>query len=52
MEVFDKNEAKRDFDIAVQNCDNEFVARDINAWIGDITAGISNRSLRDRINGN
>lgn len=50
MEVFEKSQSKRDFDIAVQNCDNELVARHIDAWIRDITASQDNlRSLRDRI---
>ncbi|KAJ5087547.1 hypothetical protein N7456_011163 [Penicillium angulare] len=50
VEVFHKSQRQRDFDIAVQNCDNEFVARHIRAWINDLTAGVDNhRSLRDRI---
>lgn len=50
VEVFNTSQVQRDFDIAVQNCDNEFVARHINKWIHDITAGGHNvRSLRDRI---
>ncbi|KAJ5164576.1 uncharacterized protein N7500_006406 [Penicillium coprophilum] len=49
VEVFEKSQVKRDFDYAVQHCDSEISARDIEAWIGDISAGISNpRSLNDR----
>mgnify|MGYP006902562925 FL=1 len=52
VEVFHKSQRQRDFDLAVQNCDNEFVARHIRAWMNDITAGVDNhRSLRDRIDG-
>ncbi|KAJ6188800.1 hypothetical protein N7519_003708 [Penicillium mononematosum] len=50
VEVFEKSQVKRDFDYAVHNCDNEFSARDIEAWIEDIATDISNpRSLDDRI---
>ncbi|KAJ5584942.1 uncharacterized protein N7459_004742 [Penicillium hispanicum] len=50
VEVFHTSQRQRDFDIAVQNCDNEFVARHIRAWINDLAAGVDNyRSLRDRI---
>ncbi|OJJ46198.1 hypothetical protein ASPZODRAFT_133198 [Penicilliopsis zonata CBS 506.65] len=33
VDVFNKSHRQRDFDIAVENCDNEFVARHILAWI-------------------
>lgn len=50
IEVFDKSQVKRDFDCAVQECDMLFSARDINAWIEDIAAGISNpRTLGHRM---
>lgn len=50
VEVFDKSQVKRDFDCAVQECDMELSARNINAWIKDITAGISNPpTLHDRM---
>jgi hypothetical protein len=50
VEVFDKSQVKRDFDCAVDECDAEFSAADINAWIKDFTAGISNPpTLRDRM---
>ncbi|KAJ5413460.1 hypothetical protein N7465_005765 [Penicillium sp. CMV-2018d] len=50
VEVFHKSQRQRDFDLAVQNCDNEFVARHIRAWMNDVSAGVDNhRSLRDRI---
>jgi hypothetical protein len=38
IEVFDSAKARRDFHIAVQNCDNEFFARHINEWLDDIAA--------------
>ena len=51
VDVFNKSQRQRDFDLAVQNCDNEFVARHVRAWIDDLTTGVdSPRSLRDRIN--
>ena len=50
VEVFNKSQHQRDFDLAVRDCDNEFVARHIRAWISDHTAGVDNpRGLRDRI---
>ncbi|KAE8316483.1 phosphotransferase enzyme family-domain-containing protein [Aspergillus transmontanensis] len=50
VEIFHKSQRQRDFDLAVQNCDNEFVARHIRAWTNDLTAGVDNyRSLHDRI---
>ncbi|KAK9320840.1 hypothetical protein V1517DRAFT_195653 [Lipomyces orientalis] len=50
VDVFNTSQVQRDFDIAVQNCDNELVARHINEWIEDITTGKGNLwSLRDRI---
>ncbi|KJK68671.1 Phosphotransferase enzyme family protein [Aspergillus parasiticus SU-1] len=52
VEIFHKSQRQRDFDLAVQNCDNEFVARHIRAWINDLTAGVDiYRSLHDRIYG-
>ncbi|KXG47949.1 Aminoglycoside phosphotransferase [Penicillium griseofulvum] len=50
VEVFDNSQIKRDFDYAVHYCDCCISTRHIEAWIGDMTAGISNlRSLEDRI---
>ncbi|KAJ5189665.1 Aminoglycoside phosphotransferase [Penicillium cf. griseofulvum] len=50
VEVFDKSQIKRDFDYAVHHCDCCISARHIEAWIGDMAAGISNpRSLENRI---
>jgi hypothetical protein len=50
MNVFDKSQRERDFDFAVQNCDDAFLARHIRAWIDDLTAGVDNpRSLYSRI---
>ncbi|KIW14100.1 hypothetical protein PV08_06881 [Exophiala spinifera] len=49
IKVFDSSTAKRDFYLAAENCDNEFLARDITEWRDDVSArrGIV-RSLRDR----
>lgn len=50
VEVFDKSQVKRDFDYAAAYCDSWISARDIEAWIGDITTDMNNaRSLGDRI---
>ncbi|CAI7617978.1 unnamed protein product [Penicillium glandicola] len=50
VEIFDTSQVKRDFDYAVQYCDSAVSTRNIEAWIGDMTAGISNpRSMDDRI---
>lgn len=50
MEVFDKSEILRDFDLAVQQCGDEMLARRIMAWSEDVTAGgVNLRSLADRI---
>ncbi|KAJ5809567.1 uncharacterized protein N7503_001785 [Penicillium pulvis] len=50
VDIFDKNQYRRDFETAVQNCDNPFIARYIRAWIDDINAKVENlRSLRNRI---
>ncbi len=50
IKVFESSQTKLDLDIAVQNCDNEFLARRINEWINDLTAGSQClRSLRSRI---
>ncbi|KAJ5887322.1 hypothetical protein N7504_011369 [Penicillium tannophilum] len=52
VDVFNKSQRQRDFDTAVQNCDNGFVARHVCAWIDDLTTGVENpRSLCDRIYG-
>jgi hypothetical protein len=39
VEVFDKSQLQRDFDYALLNCGNEFLARVIKEWIEDVTAG-------------
>ena len=50
VDVFHKSQSQRDFDIAVQNCDDGFAARHIRPWINDVTTGVDNyRSLSDRI---
>lgn len=50
MEIFNSSQFQRDLDLAVQSCDSEFLASDINEWIDEIVAGRSNiRSLQERI---
>ncbi len=50
VDIFNSSSMQRDLDTAVQNCDNEFLARRINSWIDDVLAkGSIARSLRDRI---
>jgi Phosphotransferase enzyme family len=50
IEVYNSSQAQRDVDIAVHNCDNEFVARHIEGWTADMAGKKQNvRSLRDRI---
>jgi hypothetical protein len=52
VDVFNRSQRQRDFDIAVQNCDDEYAARHVRAWIDDVTTGVeSPRSLCDRIYG-
>jgi hypothetical protein len=36
IEVFDSATARRDFHIAVQNCDNGFLATHITEWLDDV----------------
>lgn len=45
MEVFKESQIKRDFDFAVHNCDDEFAARNIKAWIEDATAAVKTGDL-------
>ncbi|WEW56991.1 hypothetical protein PRK78_002450 [Emydomyces testavorans] len=52
IEVFESATAKRDFHIAVQNCDNGLVSRDITEWLDDIARGKgTEQSLRARLDG-
>ncbi|KLU87237.1 hypothetical protein MAPG_06238 [Magnaporthiopsis poae ATCC 64411] len=49
IEVFDSTVLQRDFYLAVQNCDDEFLSGDIIAWLDDVAMGHGGiRSLRDR----
>lgn len=49
IEVFEASEAKRDFELAVNQCDIEFSARYIEGWLDDFEAKKTcARSLRDR----
>ncbi|KPM34717.1 hypothetical protein AK830_g11854 [Neonectria ditissima] len=50
MEVFKSSVQKRDLDVAVRNCDNEFLARHIRAWAEDMAMGHDHESgLMERI---
>ena len=52
IEVHKSSQMQRDFDVAVQNCDNVFLAKLISEWCSDICTNKENenvRSLRDRI---
>lgn len=54
MEVFEKSQSKRDFDLAAHDCDNEFITRHVKAWLEDAiaaakTGDLGNRSLQHRI---
>ncbi|OQE37942.1 hypothetical protein PENCOP_c009G07001 [Penicillium coprophilum] len=44
MEIFDRSQVSRDLDFAVYHC-NSGIYTKINAWIGDIAAGISNGAV-------
>ncbi|KAN0081905.1 Phosphotransferase enzyme family domain containing protein [Elaphomyces granulatus] len=50
IEVFESATTKRDFYVAIQNCDDVFMRRHINDWLDDIDSGKGPlRSLRARI---
>lgn len=49
IEVFEASEAKRDFELAMNQCDIDFSARYIEGWLDDFEAKKTcARSLRDR----
>ncbi|KJZ78297.1 hypothetical protein HIM_02335 [Hirsutella minnesotensis 3608] len=49
-EVFESSRMQKDFDLAVNQCDNEFAASRINAWIDEVAAGEgATISLYDRL---
>lgn len=49
-EIFNSSSLQRDLDTAVQNCDDEFLARPINSWVDDVASrGSDARSLQDMI---
>ena len=50
IKIFESSKTQRDFDMAVRNCDNEFLARFINEWLDDFAPRKEVVSLRDRIN--
>ncbi|KAF4962507.1 hypothetical protein FSARC_9430 [Fusarium sarcochroum] len=50
--VFKASQTQRDFDLAVEQCDSEFQARDIIQWADDIASGREDvRSLHEMIYG-
>ncbi|KAH7267934.1 hypothetical protein MRS44_011776 [Fusarium solani] len=50
--VFNASQLQRDFDLAVEDCDSEFLARDILRWADGIAGGIGSLgSLREMIDG-
>ncbi|UPK92510.1 hypothetical protein LCI18_003445 [Fusarium solani-melongenae] len=50
--VFNASQLQRDFDLAVENCDSEFLARDILRWVETVVGGIGSAgSLREMIDG-
>ncbi|KAK7419631.1 hypothetical protein QQX98_003222 [Neonectria punicea] len=50
MKVFKSSVQKRDLDVAVRNCDNEFLARQIRAWADDVAMGRNDEhGLMERI---
>ncbi|CAI7581531.1 unnamed protein product [Penicillium bialowiezense] len=50
VDVYNKSQPERDFELAIQLCENEFLAPNIVAWIDDLTAGVNSpRSLSDRM---
>ncbi|KAF2719495.1 hypothetical protein K431DRAFT_347864 [Polychaeton citri CBS 116435] len=49
MEIFEESRLQRDFDYAVNNCDNEFLARDIRNRVDTIAGGGIPLGLRDRL---
>lgn len=49
MAVYNSSQLERDFDLAVENCDSAFSARNILAWVEDVVGGGEQvRSLRQR----
>ncbi|KAJ5352558.1 hypothetical protein N7452_001532 [Penicillium brevicompactum] len=44
VEVFDKSQILRDFDLAVAICGQEFMAKGIREWIQDVISGTANAS--------
>jgi hypothetical protein len=49
IKIFETSQKQRDLDTAVENCDNEFLARSINGWLDDIAIKGDFPSLHDRI---
>ena len=50
LDVYNSSQLERDFDLAVESCDSEFLAKDIRRWIEDVASGCDCfRSLRQRI---
>lgn len=50
VDVYNKSQPEREFELAIQLFENEFLAPNIVAWIDDLTAGVNSpRSLSDRM---
>ncbi|KAM9879497.1 kinase-like protein [Verticillium dahliae] len=50
MEVFESSAQKRDPDMAVRKCDNDFLAKRIQGWVDDVTKGrVDGPGLLERI---
>jgi hypothetical protein len=39
MDVYESSQLQRDFEVALQSCDDEFRAKDISAWVEDVISG-------------
>ena len=46
VEIFHKSQYLRDFDLAVQNCNNEFMAQHIHAWMNEMTSLLGWTTIR------
>ena len=52
IKVFESSRTLRDFDTAMQRCDDEFAAKHIDAWIDDLDKSKEDASLEDLMNAN
>lgn len=49
VRIFNTSQVQSDFELAVQNCGNAFITRDVDAWVDDFTASRPGPSLHERI---